>query len=145
MAGHAPIPELVARRTAVGTYTVRNATGAELQIGAPGAAGVFSPVELLQAALAGCASLSAEAQLVSRLGEEFDAVTTVDAVYDADQNRLEKLVTRIAVDSSELDPDEHDRLVSSAARIIDKLCTVKRSLNAGIEATTGLERQGRGD
>ena len=141
MAGHAPIPELVAERTEAGTYTVRNGAGAELQIGMPGAVGAFSPVELLQAALAGCASLSAEAQLVSRLGEEFDAVTTVGAVYDAEQNRVEKLVATIAVDSSELDPGEHDKLVSSAARVIDKLCTVKRSLNAGIEATTGLERQ----
>ncbi|WP_199862375.1 OsmC family protein [Plantibacter sp. CFBP 8804] len=141
MAGHAPIPELVAQRTAAGTYTVRNSAGAELRIGAPGAAGAFSPVELLQAALAGCASLSAEAQLVSRLGEDFDAVTTVDAVYDAEQNRVEKLVTTIAVDTSELDPGEHDKLVSSAARVIDKLCTVKRSLNAGIEATTALVRQ----
>lgn len=141
MAGHAPIPELVAQRTAAGTYTVRNSAGAELQIGMPGAAGAFSPVELLQAALAGCASLSAEAQLVSRLGEDFDAVTTVDAVYDAEQNRVEKLATTIAVDFSELDPGDHDKLVSSAARVIDKLCTVKRSLNAGIEAATELERQ----
>ncbi|MFJ2469820.1 MULTISPECIES: OsmC family protein [Micrococcaceae] len=141
MAGHAPIPELVAQRTSSGTYTVRNSAGAELRIGAPGAAGAFSPVELLQAALAGCASLSAEAQLVSRLGEEFDAVTTVNAVYDAEQNRVEELITRITVDSSELDQSDHDRLVSSAVRIIDKLCTVKRSLNAGIEATTELESQ----
>ncbi|OFV79053.1 OsmC family protein [Rhodococcus erythropolis] len=145
MAGHAPIPELEARRTAAGTFTVRNGTGAELRIGMPGATGVFSPVELLQAALAGCASLSAEAQLVDRLGEEFDAVTTVGAVYDAEQNRVEKLVTKIAVDSSDLDQEEHDRLTSSAARIIDKLCTVKRSLNIGIEATTELERQELGD
>lgn len=141
MAGHAPISELVAQRTSSGIYTVRNSAGAVLRIGAPGAAGAFSPVELLQAALAGCASLSAEAQLVSKLDDEFEALTTVNAVYNSEQNRVEKLITRIAVDSSELDQNEHDRLVSSAVRIIDKLCTVKRSLNVGIEATTELESQ----
>ena len=142
MAGHAPIPELVAQRTSSGIYTVRNSAGAELRIGAPGAAGAFSPVELLQAALAGCASLSAEAQLVSKLGDEFEALTTVNAVYDSEQNRLEKLVTRIAVDSSELDQSDHDRLVSSTMRIIDKLCTVKRTLHAGVEVTSVVDRQG---
>ncbi len=47
----------------------------------------------------------------------------------------------LAEDWQELDPGDHDKLVSSAARVIDKLCTVKRSLNAGIEAATKLERQ----
>lgn len=142
MAGHAPIPPLTATRTAVGTYVVRNAAGAELRIGAPGEAGTFSPVELLQAALAGCASLSAEAQLTSRLGDAFSAVTTLGAVYDSEQNRVLALDAHIAVDTSELDVDAHDRLVTSAERIIDKLCTVKRTLHSGVEVTSVVDRQG---
>ena len=136
MVGTASIPDLVAERTAPNVYTVRNESGAEVHIGAPGAEGTFSPVELLQAALAGCASLSADAQLASRLGDDFDVVTTVKALYDADTNRIEKLITQIAIDTSELDSEKQDKLVASAERVIDKLCTVKRTLNFGVDVVT---------
>lgn len=81
---------------------MRNAKGAEVRIGALGAEGAFSPVELLQAALAGCAALSAEAHLTSALGPNFDATSTVQAVYNAKENRVEKLITTIDADTSGL-------------------------------------------
>lgn len=130
------IPDLVAQRTDVNIYTARSASGAEVRIGGLGEEGVFSPVELLQAALAGCAALSAEAQFTSDLGPNFDATSTVEAVLNMDENRVEKLITTIATDTSELSPEKHDKLIASAERIIDKLCTVKRSLSAGIEPVT---------
>lgn len=142
MTNSVSIPDLTAERSAVNTYTVRSTSGAELRIGALGAEGAFSPVELLQAALAGCAALSAEAQLTSQLGPNFDATSTATAVFNADDNRVEKLITTIAADTSELSSEKHDKLVASAERIIDKLCTVKRSLSAGVEpvsAVTSLE------
>lgn len=80
MTTNASIPDVIAQRTDVNTYTVRNGSGVEVRIGALGAEGVFSPVELLQAALAGCAALSADAQLASQLGPNFDATSTVQAV-----------------------------------------------------------------
>lgn len=137
------IPDLIAERTAHNLYTVRNESGAEVRIGALGAEGAFSPVELLQAAIAGCASLSADAQLASRLGDDFDVVTTVQALYNAEENRVEKLITQIAVDTSELDSEKKDKLIASAERVIDKLCTVKRTLNSGVDAVT--EVQGHDD
>lgn len=133
------IPNLVAERAAPNLYTVRSASGAEVRIGALGAEGAFSPVELLQAAIAGCASLSADAQLASRLGDNFDVVTTVEALYNAEENRIEKLITQIAIDTSELDPEKKDKLIASAERVIDKLCTVKRTLNSGVEAVTEVQ------
>lgn len=136
------VPNLIAERTGDKTYTVRSAGGAELRIGVPGAEGVFTPVELLQAAIAGCASLSAEARLANQLGDEFAASTTVEAVYDAEANRVEKLITTIAADTSQLDPAERDKLVSRAERSIDKLCTVKRTLDSGVETSAEVRPAG---
>lgn len=139
MANEVSIPNLVAEHTGTNTYTVRSMGGAELKIGAPGAEGVFTPVELLQAAIAGCASLSAEAQLASQLGSNFDAAVTVAADYNAEENRVEKLITQLSVDMSELDSEQRDKLVDRADRLIDKLCTVKRSLGNGVAATTEVQ------
>jgi uncharacterized OsmC-like protein len=131
-----PIPTLTAERASPATYTVRNGQGAELRIGVPGAENSFSPVELLQAAAAGCAALSTEAQLVNRLGDDFNATTTVEAHYNFDENRIESLVTLGDVDMSVLDPEKQNKLITSAERSIDKLCTVKRTLNQGAENVT---------
>ena len=139
MADNVSIPDLTARRTGANTYTVRSISGAELTIGAPGAEGAFSPVELLQAAIAGCASLSAEAQLTNRLGDGFEATTTVAAVYDAEENRVRKLVAAIGADMSELDAETQRKLVASAERAIQRLCTVKRSFDHGVETATEVQ------
>ncbi|AUI50236.1 OsmC family protein [Arthrobacter crystallopoietes] len=131
-----PLPALTAERTSPATYVARNGRGAELRIGAPGAEDSFSPVELLQAAAAGCAALSAEAQLVNRLGDDFNATATVEAFLNFDENRVERLVTLIDTDMSEIDPEKRDKLIASAERSIDRLCTVKRTLNQGAENIT---------
>ncbi|WP_152347541.1 OsmC family protein [Brevibacterium sp. CFH 10365] len=142
MSDDASVPALTAQRTAPATYTVRNANGGEFRIGAPGADdGSFTPVELLQAAAAGCAALSAEAKLANRLGEDFDAVSTVEAELNMDDNRIERLVTSIEADMSELDAETRQKLIASAERSIDSLCTVKRTLNHGAANTTGVAAQ----
>lgn len=128
------IPTLHAERTGPNAYVVRNEGGAELQIGALGVEGSFSPVELLQAAVAGCIVLSAEPQLTHRLGEAFSATIAVDAVIDKEDNRISELISQLSVDMPELDAESADKLITSAERFIERLCTIKRSLNHGIEA-----------
>ncbi|WP_109471990.1 OsmC family protein [Ornithinimicrobium cavernae] len=139
----AQVPALISERVSPATYLVRNDRGAELRIGTPGADGSFSPGELLQAAAAGCAALSAEAQLVNRLGEDFSATATVEALLNVDENRFESLRTLIEADMSQLDPEKRDRLIASAERSIDRLCTVKRSLNHGVENVTDVASRER--
>jgi uncharacterized OsmC-like protein len=137
------VPALTAQRTAPATYTVRNANGGEFRIGAPGAEdGSFSPVEILQAAAAACAALSAEAKLANRLGEGFDATSTVEAEPNMDDNRIERLITHVEADMSELDAETRQKLIASAERSIDSLCTVKRTLNHGAVNTTEVSSQG---
>lgn len=134
-------PALTAERTAPWTLTVDNGRGATLQIGLSGAPDSFSPVELLQAALAGCAALSGEAQLAHRLGEDFELSSTVEAVHNPETNLIEALSNRIVADLSELDPEKREKLIASTQRSIAKLCTVKRSLAEGITTTTEVGQQ----
>lgn len=128
--------DLTAHRVAAKTYTVRNHAGAELRIGMHGSPDAFSPVELLQAAVAGCAALSAEAQLATTLGDAFAASVTVAGVHDPGDNRLTRLVATLEADMAELDAAARERLVARAERFIGSLCTVKRTLAHGVETTT---------
>ncbi|GAB3589667.1 OsmC-like protein [Corynebacterium faecale] len=127
---------LTATRTGSWTYTVDNGRGATVDIGLEGADGAFSPVELLQAALAGCAALSAEAQLVNKLGENAEVSSVVDFTHDADTNRITSLTNLISADMSSLDIERREKLIAAAERSIGILCTVKTSLNHGVEAST---------
>lgn len=134
-----PTPNVTITRSDVNAYTARSAGGAELRIGEPGEEGVFSPVELLQVALAGCASMSAEPQLRSQLGTDFELDTTVEAIYDSEENRLVKLITTLNADLSELDSEQQEKLIARAEKFIEKLCTVKRTLRHGAETETVVE------
>lgn len=143
MTHHESMPNVTARRTSAKTYSVRGASGAELRIGPPGVDGVFTPVELLQAAMAGCAGLSAETQLTQSLGADFQATASVKVAYDHEENRVTELVTTVAVDMAGAEADARNRTISRAERFIDSLCTVKRSLNHGIGTVTGVENMHR--
>jgi uncharacterized OsmC-like protein len=126
--------DLTVRRSTAGTWTVTNAVGAEIRIGSPGEEGAFSPGELLQAALAACSVLSADTQLAHHLGADYEATATVEAVEDEAEGRVTGLLATISPDMSGLAPDEQEKLVVRAGRVIERLCAIKRSLNHGVEA-----------
>lgn len=127
---------VTATRTGPWTLSVDNGRGATLTIGMKGAEGSFSPVELLQAALAGCAALSAEAQLVDKLGAGVSVSSTAQVTYAPDTNRIIHLDTIITADMTSLPAERTDKLIQAAERSVGRLCTVKRSLTHSIEATT---------
>lgn len=130
-----PLPRVTALRTATNLYTIRNDQGAEIRVAGPGTEGAFTPGELLQAALAACSALSADAQLASKLGDDFEGSVTVDATRHDEDNRVEGLVATVNADMSHLSADERDKLLERTDRIITRLCAIKRSLNAGIESS----------
>lgn len=134
-----PLPQVTAVRTAKDLYTIRSEGGGELQVAGPGTEGAFTPGELLQAALAGCAALSGDAQLASKLGPDFDATVTVDATRHTEENRVESLLVTLATDMSELSPEDRDKLLVRTDRIIERLCAIKRSLNAGVESSVTVQ------
>ncbi len=141
---HETIPTITATRTEDWTYTVDNGRGASLRIGLEGADGAFSPVELLQAALAGCAALSAEAQLVDKLGPEATVTSSVDATHDAESNLITALHNTISADMSPLENERREKLLAAAERSIGVLCTVKKSLIKGINAASRVQENTRG-
>lgn len=130
-----PLPQVTAVRTAKNLYTIRSEGGGELKAGAPGTEGAFTPGELLQAALAACSALSADAQLASKLGDDFEATLTVEATRHDEDDRVDKLLTTVTTDMSQLRADERDKLLERTDRVIERLCAVKRSLNAGIDSS----------
>jgi uncharacterized OsmC-like protein len=62
------------RRVGDGRFVARTSTGATVEVGGDG----FSPVQLLEAALAACAALTAEQLTVRRTGADFTVVASAD-------------------------------------------------------------------
>ena len=120
-------------RDALGVYTATNVAGATLRFGRD--SGLFSPVELLLAAVAGCSSIDVD-HMTSRRAEpdRFDVTATADYVHDDYQgNVLENI--RVLFDLAFPEGDEGDKArarIASALQIShDQECTVSRTLEAG--------------
>ena len=129
---------ITAERTAPAVYTAVNDRGASVQIGGPGAEGSFTPGELLQAALAACAALSADHVLRSLLGDDFAATATVEAQGVRGEHRYESFVTLVDADFGDLDPARHEALIARAERAIDRHCAVGRTLQQGAPAAAAV-------
>lgn len=127
-----------AERTGPALYTARNSRGATVQIGGPGAEGSFTPGELLQAALAACASLSADHALRSLLGDDFEANTVIEAQGVPGDYRYESFVTLVDVDFTALDPERHEALITRAERAIERYCAVGRTIQQGAAAAAAV-------
>lgn len=125
-----------ATRTNQHEYTVTNQDGASLKVSPHGTPGAFSPGELLQAALLGCASLSADAQLSHMLGADFDAEASVKST-EAD-NFITDMLFEFQIKTEGLDDAEREKIIKAAAKKIERLCIVKRSLNKGINTETNI-------
>ncbi|WP_313547729.1 OsmC family protein [Corynebacterium sp.] len=125
-----------ATRTNQNEYTVTNQDGTSLKVSPHGTPGAFSPGELLQAALLGCASLSADAQLSHMLGAEFDAEASVKST-EAD-NFITDLLFEFQIKTEGLDDAEREKIIKAAAKKIERLCIVKRSINKGINTETDI-------
>lgn len=125
-----------ATRTNQNEYTVTNQDGTSLKVSPHGTPGAFSPGELLQAALLGCASLSADAQLSHMLGADFDAEASVKST-EAD-NFITDMLFEFQIKTEGLDDAEREKIIKAAAKKIERLCIVKRSLNKGINTETDI-------
>ena len=135
--GTAPVsahkPNLSAERAEPGIYIATNDRGARVRIGKPGARHAFTPGELLQLAAASCSAISAEANLVHHLGEDFEATLTVDAVKNDAENRYDEIHTVFSPDLSSLDPEKAERMVVRLEKLVERLCTVGRTVENSAE------------
>ncbi|MCI1984864.1 MAG: OsmC family protein [Bifidobacteriaceae bacterium] len=102
--------------------------GAHLKFGK--GPGLFSPGDLMKVALAACGATSSQFAIEHTLGEGNGAKVTVDAKYDADEDRYLSFEEHVAIDASgaDLSDEDADKLQERVRRHIEKSCTVMHTL-----------------
>ncbi|MEU4802915.1 OsmC family protein [Actinosynnema sp. NPDC023587] len=107
-------------------FVATNDRGASVPVGRAGANGSFSPVELLLAAVAGCAVVTAETLVHRRVGDGLTA--RARDVRPAGAHELDEVPVTLAYDVSALTDEQRAALDTTVRRAIDQLCTVSRTL-----------------
>jgi uncharacterized OsmC-like protein len=122
------------RRVGQHSFVASNGRGAEVRIGRKDQDGSFSPVELLLAAAAGCAAVTAETLITRRVDGPLTA--RADDVRVADEHELTTVPVSLDYDLSALDEAQRAELETVVRRAVDQLCTVTRTVKKS--ATTPL-------
>ena len=122
------------RRVGQHSFVASNGRGAEVRIGRKDQDGFFSPVELLLAAAAGCAAVTAETLITRRVDGPLTA--RADDVRVADEHELTTVPVSLDYDLSALDEAQRAELETVVRRAVDQLCTVTRTVKKS--ATTPL-------
>lgn len=97
-----------------------------MRVGRKGVEGTFTPVELLLAAAAGCAVVTAETLITRRV--DGDVVARADDVRPAGAHEFDVVPVTLDYDISQLDDEQRAALETAIRRAIDQLCTVTRTL-----------------
>ena len=126
-------------RTGAGDYTVRNVRGGAITMGT-GDDERFTPVELLLAALGGCAAIDVDL-VASRRAEPERFVVRVRGDKIRDEGGANRL-TNLEVEFDIVFPagEDGERAREIVPRLIrqshDRLCTVTRTIEAGTPVST---------
>ncbi|MFE2755781.1 OsmC family protein [Actinosynnema sp. NPDC059335] len=116
------------RRVGQHEFVATNDRGASVRVGRKGAEGSFSPVELLLAAAAGCAVVTAETLITRRV--DGDLVARADDVRSVTGHELTSVPVTVDYDVSQLSAEDRAALEAAVRRAIDQLCTVTRTLKS---------------
>lgn len=114
-------------RTDDGGFVARNGRGAEVAIGGASDDGVFSPVELLLAALGGCEIVTVEPLTADRGHRLVKLAATVEAEKVA-PTRLGTITVTYDVELPPGDDDAAKIFTDVAHRVHENHCTVGRAL-----------------
>jgi uncharacterized OsmC-like protein len=117
-------------RTDDGGFRATNDRGAEVRLGSNADDGVFTPVELLLAAVGGCNIVTVE-PLTAKRGHRLVRLAMTVQADKVESNRLGPVTVTYDVELPAKEADEVFRAV--AGRVHDKYCTVSRSLAEGTE------------
>lgn len=135
----APDPILLAQYLGDHRWEGRNERGASVAVGPEGEEGVFSPGELLAIAVAACTGMSAERRITSELGDEVALAVGATRHKIEEENRYERIAVELVVAAAQMDPERRERMLRTARTAVAKLCTVSRSVEAGVEVDLTLE------
>lgn len=126
------------RRVGQHDFVATNDRGASVRVGRKGAEGAFTPVELLLAAAAGCAVVTAETLVTRRVGEDEDLVARADDVRPEGAHQLDAVPVTLRYDVSGLDERQRAALDAAVRRAVDQLCTVTRTLKKATSSPLDL-------
>src|SRR3954464_12107374 len=114
-------------RTDDGGFVARNDRGAQVSIGGSGDDGVFTPVELLLAALGGCEIVAGEPLTADR-GHRLVRLAATVAAEKVAPTRLGKITVTYDVELPPGDEDAAKVFADVAHRVHENHCTVGRAL-----------------
>lgn len=118
-------------RTGTRTYVGYNARGGQVEIG-PGDTGAsFTPGELLQIALAGCAGMSSDQRMAIALGPDFKSTLRAIPTKSPAADKYDAFREIMEVDLSGLDDAKKVRTMKFAQSSIDNNCTIGNTVAAG--------------
>ncbi|BDR55053.1 peroxiredoxin [Bombiscardovia apis] len=111
-----------------GTWEGHSDEGAVIKFGR--GEGLFTPGDLLQLALAGCAGMSSQFAVEHALGEGKGAKVVVNAQYSDDDDAFLSFDEQVSIDGTDAHLSEEDaaKLEERMRRHIDKSCTIKHTL-----------------
>lgn len=118
-------------RTGKARFTATNVRGGTIELGDGGESELFTPIELLLAALAGCSGLDVDAILGKRSEFEFLGVNArADKIRDDDGNHLVNIQVTFDAEFPEGADGQkaRDFLPTAMAKSRDRICTVSRTV-----------------
>lgn len=118
-------------RTGTRTYVGYNARGGKVEIGPADNGANFTPGELLQIALAGCAGMSSDQRMAIALGPEFQSLIRAIPTKSQAAEKYNGFRQLMEVDLSGLDDEKKVRTMKFAQSSIDNNCTVGNTIAAG--------------
>lgn len=124
--------EVEVRRVGEHEFVATNDRGASVRVGRKEQPGSFSPVELLLAAAAGCAAVTAET-LITRTVDG-PLVARASDVRPPGVHQLDAVPVVLDFDASGVD----DERLAVIRRAVEQLCTVTRTLKQGADAPLQL-------
>lgn len=127
-------------RSEDGTWEAHSDDGASLKFGR--GEGMFTPVELLQIALAGCTALSSQYAVEHAVDEGAGARVVVNGTYDAEEGTYLRFQEDVTVDATSTKPALNEEnaaaLKERMERHISKGCTVKHTLEKGAAVSVNV-------
>ena len=123
-----------------GIWEAHSDDGASLKFGR--SEGMFTPVELLQIALAGCTALSSQYAVEHAVGEGAGARVVVNGTYDAEEGTYLRFQEDVTVDATSTKPALNEEnaaaLKERMERHISKGCTIKHTLEKGAAVSVNV-------
>ncbi|MFC4533539.1 OsmC family protein [Sphaerisporangium dianthi] len=123
-------------RTETG-FVARNGRGAEVAMGSGDEEGVFTPVELLLAAVGGCNIVTVE-PLTAKRGHRLVRLAMTVQAEKIEPTLLGPVTITYDVELPEGDAEADEVFRAVAHRVHERHCTVSRSLQKGTEVTVEL-------